>query len=440
MTIVKKNPPGGHLTRRDVVKSAGLGVVALASPLALTRPARAADASLKIGFISPRTGPLASFGEGDPFILGLVRKALSQGIVVGGKTYAIEILDRDTQSDPVRAGQLAKELINRDKVDLMLSTSTPETVNPTADACEAAGVPSLSTEAPWEAFYFGRGAKPGAPSPFKWTYHFSFGVGSFLKCYVSQWNGPVKTNNKLGVLLANDADGNAIRQNLLPELAKAGFTIVDPGGYEDGTTDFGAHIAKFKAEGVEILNTFPIPPDFVTFWRQAAQQGLTKQFKIVQVAKVGLFASTIEVLGSLGPTIASGCYWHRDFPYRSPVTGMLSRDIADSYEKDTGRQWNQQLGATQSLFDAAVAALKASGAPSDKEALIKAMSTLKAETSVGVIDFNNGPVPNCVTTPIIGTQWVKAKPGSKFKLDYVITENANDPNVPVGAKLVPYGG
>ena len=59
------------------------------------------------------------------------------------------------------APQVAKDLINSDKVDLMLATSTPETVNPVADACEAAGVPCISTVVPWEAWYFGRGAKPG---------------------------------------------------------------------------------------------------------------------------------------------------------------------------------------------------------------------------------------------------------------------------------------
>jgi len=428
------------LTRRGFVK-AGLGAtgLAVAGPAMFPMPAIAADATIKVGFISPLTGPLASFGESDPFILKGMRKALEGGVKIGSKTYGVEILDKDTQSDPVRSGQLAKELINRDKVDLMLSTSTPETVNPVADACEAAGVPSLSTVMPWEAFYFGRGAKPGAPSPFKWSFLFSFGVADFLNCYASQWSGPVKTNKKVGVLYPNDADGNAIREHLAPALAKAGFTIVDPGGFEDGTTDFSAQIAKFKAEGVEILNTFPIPPDFATFWRQSAQQGLAKQFKIVQVAKTGLFASTMEALGSLAPGIASACYWHRDFPYKSPVTGMSSKDIADAYEKASGKQWSQQLGATQSLFDVGVAALQASGDPTDKSALAKAISTLKADTTVGVIDFNKGPVPNCVNTPIIGTQWVKSKDG-KHKLDYVITENANDKNVPVSAQLQPYGG
>ena len=71
----------------------------------------------------------------------------------------------------------------------------------------------------------------------------------------------------------NDADGNAIRAALGPLLKKAGYTIVDPGAYQDGTNDYSAQIAKFKRQDCEIFNTFPIPPDFATFWRQAAQQG-----------------------------------------------------------------------------------------------------------------------------------------------------------------------
>ena len=55
--------------------------------------------------------PLAGFGEPDPYVIGLVRKALANGLAVGGKTYQVEIIDKDTQSDPARAGQLAKELI-----------------------------------------------------------------------------------------------------------------------------------------------------------------------------------------------------------------------------------------------------------------------------------------------------------------------------------------
>jgi branched-chain amino acid transport system substrate-binding protein len=427
---------GAPMSRRGLIVSAGAaGLAAAARPYGAF--AAGPEATLKVGFVSPRTGKLAGFGETDGYVLELVRKALAPGLKVGDKTYVVDILDRDSQSDPARAGQLAKTLINSDKIDMMLVISTPEVINPVADACEAAGVPCMSTVMPWEAWYFGRGAKPGQPSPFKWTYHFGFGGGEFLKSYVSQWN-LIPTNKKVGVLYPNDADGNAIRENLAPALAKHGFTIIDPGAYEDGTTDFSAQIAKFKAEKCEIFNTFPIPPDFAAFWRQAAQQGYTKMVKIAQIAKTGLFPSQVTSLGNLGYNLASAAYWHKAFPYKSSLTGISSAELADGYEKASGKMWTQQLGATLALFDAGAATLSSSGDPKTKASVAKAMSTLKTVTIDGPIDFTSGPVPNVSPGPIIGTQWVKAKAGSKFPLDYPVTENATDPKVPIQAKLRPF--
>ena len=431
--MTNKTTIGGHVSRRTFM--AGTAATGLALTLG-TSAAFAQDATLKVGFISPRTGPLGGFGQTDGYVLDLARKSLQSGIEIGGKTYGVEVLDRDTQSDPSRAAQLAKDLINNDGVDLMLAVSTPETINPVADACEAAGVPCLSTVMPWEAWYFGRGAKPDQPSPFKWTYHFGFGVGEFYKTYVSQWN-LIDTNKKVGVMYPNDADGNAIRANLAPLLAKEGFTIVDPGAYETGTTDYSSQIQMFKDQGVEIFNSFPIPPDFAAFWRQAAQQGLHRQIKIVQLAKTGLFPSDIEALGDLGKNIASAAYWHKTFPYTSSLTGVSGTELADGYEAESGKQWTQQLGASLSLLDAGFDALKASTDPKSKDAVAAALSTLKTTTIGGAIDFTAGPVANVSPGPIIGTQWVPST-GGKFKFDYVVTENATDPNVPVAAKLVPY--
>jgi len=423
------------LTRRGFLASSAAAAGALALS-AGTNSAQAAD-TLKVGFISPRTGPLGGFGEGDGYVLDLARKAVANGFKVGDKTYAVTIIDQDTQSDPARAGQLAKDLINNQGIDMMLTTSTPEVVNPVADACEAAGVPCLSTILPWEAFYFGRGAKPGAPSPFKWTYCFSFGTDTFARTYLAMWP-QIETNKKIGVMYPNDADGNAIRAALAPLLAKGGYTIVDPGAYEDGTTDYSAQIQKFKDEGVEMFNTFPIPPDFAAFWRQAAQQGLTKQIKIAQIAKTGLFPSDIEAVGDLGDKLATAAYWHPTFPYKSSLTGVSGQELGDGYTAATGKQRQQQLGASLSLLDGGFAALAASGTPNDKAALAKALSTLKTVTSVGKVDFTSGPVANVSETPIIGAQWVKSKAGSKFPFDLVIVDNSPDPSVPIAAKLLPY--
>jgi branched-chain amino acid transport system substrate-binding protein len=432
---------GQNLTRRNFVAASGAAAAATAlsgraygQSMAMSSP----ETTLKVGFVSPRTGALAAFGEADGFILDTNRKKFAQGITINGKTYGVQILDRDTQSDPARSSQLTKDLINNENVDMVLATSTPEVVNPASDACEASGVPCLSTVVPWEAWYFGRGAKPDQPSPFKWTYHFSFGGAQFATGYLSAWNnGGVATNKKLAVMDPNDADGMAIRNNLDPVLAKAGYTIVDPGPYEDGTTDYSSQISQFKAAGCELFNTFPIPPDFIAFWRQAAQQGMMRQMKIVQVAKFGLFPSGVEALGSLGHNLLSTAYWHKTFPYTSPITGLDGVKLCNAYEASSGKQWQQQLGASQSLLDAGFAALHGASDPKDKAAVAKSLSTLNVVTTVGRVNFTDGPVPNVATTVLINCQWVKA-PSGPYKLDYYVIENAADPNVPVSHKMRPY--
>ena len=430
-----------HPSRRQFLQGAGLSLFGLASasPLLAACSSSSGSASsssagiLKIGFVSPRTGAAAGFGEPDGYVLSLARKAMAGGLSVGGKHYDVQIIDKDSQSAPARSAQVANDLINGEAVDLMLTTSTPETVNPVSDACEAAGVPCISTVVPWEAWYFGRGAKPGAASPFKFTYHFCFGVQQFDNAYTHMWP-QLATNMKVGVMWPNDADGNAIRSALGPLLTKAGYTIVDPGAYTDGTNDYSSQIAKFKAENCEIFNTFPLPPDFATFWQQAAQQGYKP--KIAQIAKTGLFPSQVESLGAIGVGLAGGAYWAPSWPYKSPLAGVTSQQLGDGYQTTIGKQWNQQLGASLALFDAAAAALKASTDPKDKAGVAKTISTLTVDTPVGTLVWGKGPVANVVATPIIGGQWVKGK--GSYPLDFVICENSSDANVPVASKLQPY--
>jgi branched-chain amino acid transport system substrate-binding protein len=429
------------MDRRDALKVLGAGSLALAGGILADTPAlvsartvHAPSGEIKIGFVSPRTGPAAGFGEPDGYVLELARKAFQHGLTIGGRHYSVQIIAKDSQSGP-RSAQAANDLINSDKVDLLLTTSTPETVNPVSDAAEASGVPCVSTVVPWEAWYFGRQSNPKKPKPFKYTFHFCFGVAQFASAYTHLWP-QVKTNKKVGVMWPNDADGNAIRANLGPALQKAGYTIVDPGAYQDGTTDYSAQIARFKSENCQIFNTFPIPPDFATFWRQAAQQGYKP--KIGQIAKTGLFPSQVISLGSIGTNLASAVYWAPSWPYRSSLTGVSSKQLGNGYEHASGKEWNQQLGPSLALFDVAAAVLKASGNPKNRTKVANAMKHLSVHTSIGHLVWGRGALPpNVVATPIIGGQWRKVK-GSKYALDFLICEHSSDPHVPIASHLLPY--
>ena len=210
----------------------------------------------------------------------------------------------------------------------------------------------------------------------------------------------IPTNKKVGVLYPNDADGNAIREHLAPALAKAGFTIVDPGPYEDGTTDYSAQIAKFKAEKCEIFNTFPIPPDFAAFWRQAAQQGYTKMVKICQIAKTGLFPTASKRSARLGVNISQRRLLAQGVPLQVVADRRQRRRARRRLREEPPASNGRSSSArTMSLFDAGFEALKASGNPTDKAAVAKAIATLKTTTIAGKVDFTSGPVPNVATGP-----------------------------------------
>jgi branched-chain amino acid transport system substrate-binding protein len=430
----------GRLDRRAFMARAGSGGVVLASGGLLgacggvKQEASSTGTSIRVGYVSPQTGPAAGFGEADDWLLGKVRDAVKSGLDIGGKHYDVEFIVKDSQSNPQRAAAVANDLISGSKVDLMLASSTPESVNPVSDACEAAGVPCISTVVPWQAWYFGRGAKEGDNAAFKFVYHFSFGVETFAQTYISQW-GQVPTNKKVGAFWPNDSDGNAIRAALGPMLEEAGFTIVDPGAFENGTNDFSAQIAKYKAAKCDIFNSFALPPDFATFWKQASQQGFKP--KIPQIAKTGLFPSQVEGLGKIGHGLSSGALWHPTYPYSSSLTGMSSQEIGDSYSTETGRQWSQILGTGMALFDAGIAALKGTADPKSRQGLADTIGKLKVDTPVGTLDWTKGPNKNVVTNPLPGCQWVPSKSG-KFPLDNILTEHATDENIPVQAKLKPY--
>ena len=127
------------LNRRQFTQATVAWAAAGTAPLAF-----AAD-TLKIGYVSPQTGPLAPFGEADKWVIEQMKTAFKDGISVGGKKYAVQIVLKDSQSNPNRAGEVANDLILKDKVALMLTAGTPETANPVSDACELNEVPCVSS-------------------------------------------------------------------------------------------------------------------------------------------------------------------------------------------------------------------------------------------------------------------------------------------------------
>ena len=277
---------------------------------------------------SPQTGPLAAFGEADRFVLADVNKVLAKGIKIGKRTYPVEILSRDSQSNPNRAAVVAAELILKHEVNLMIGSSSGTTVNPVSDQAEANEVPCVTADTPWQIVYFGRCATP--KKGFKWTYHFFWGIDDMVNVFLDMWSS-LNTNKIIGSLIANDADGvNAgnPKRGFRPAMEGAGFKYFQPALFSPGSNDFTAQISQFKKEGVEIVTGVGVPPDFVTFWTQAAQQGLFKQLKAATYAKALLFPAASEALGDRGTGLTTEVWWSPSHPFRSNLTGKTSAAVS----------------------------------------------------------------------------------------------------------------
>lgn len=424
--------PRRAIGRRRLLQGAAGLAAASAARSAFPAPAIAAGGTLKLGYVSPRTGPLAPFAEADDFVIGQVREALGGGVEIGGESVPVEIIVKDSQSNPSRAAEVASELILSDEIDLMLVASTPETTNPVGDQCELNEVPCLSTVAPWQPWFFTRGGQP--ETGFDWTWHFFWGLEDVIAVFTGMWDR-LETNKAVGGLFPNDGDGNAWGDPNLgfpPVLAQKGYTLVDPGRYQNLTDDFSSQISQFKDSNVEIVTGVVIPPDWTTFWTQARQQGFRP--KAASVGKALLFPVAVEALGEAGHNLSTEIWWSPNHPFKSSLTGASASELAAAYSASTKRQWTQPIGFVHALFEVAIDAAKRAGAVGEPEAMREALAATGLQTVVGAVDWSSGPVKNVAKTPLVGGQWRR---GGDFAYDLVITMNETAPEIPAAGSMEP---
>jgi branched-chain amino acid transport system substrate-binding protein len=370
------------------------------------------------------------FAEPDAYTLAQVRRALAGGLRIGGQNYAVEIVYKDSQSNSNRAAEVTADLILKDKVDIVVAASTPETTNPVADQCELNGVPCVTNDTPWQPHFFGRGGDP--KKGFEWTYHFFWGLEDIIGVYANLWE-QIPTSKTVGALWPNDSDGNAWgdgKMGFPPVLQKKGFKLVDKGRYQSPSDNFSTYLNEFKKSGVDIVTGVVPPPDFANFWSQAGQQGFRP--KIVTVAKASEFPAAIEAFGDRANGLSVEVWWSPAHPFRSSLTGQSSAQLAADYTKVSGRQWTMPLAFKHALFEVAVDALKRA-AGKNPAAIRDAIRQINLPTMVGPVNFRTGPVPNISKTPLVGGQWRRR--GKNLEL--VIVENSQAPMVPVQDKLAP---
>ena len=371
---------------------------------------------VKMGVVSPLTGSLASFAKPDEWIVNTVAATVKDGVVCGdGKLHKFEFKIVDSQSRADRAAQVAGDLILNDKVDMVLASSNPDTVNPVADQCEVNGVPFLANFVPFEAFFFGRGGTPD--KPFKWTYMSHYGYGGVVQAAGETWD-QIPTNKKVGRHPSERHVGPGLRQRedrrSLPHEGP-GLRAHHPRLPRDQRR--GLHPADLRVQEGRLRDPHrrPAASDVHQLLEAVPAAGLPAQDRHHEPGpalprdglRSGRHRARAVGRGGLAP----------DLPVQELAHGQTCQELADQYSADTGKGWTEPIGQ-YGKFEWAIDVCKRTKDLDNKEEYLAAIQTTKLDTINGLIDFTapvkmgtSHPVLNVNLIDIASGQWVKTDGG-----------------------------
>lgn len=380
------------------------------------------DGTVLVGRVAPLTGTLSSFGDGTPYVEQTAIDVINTqgGVVLDGVRCRLELVYADSGSTVAGAGEAAAKLIEQG-IDIMIVSNTADTVLPVSTACERAGIACISVDAPASAWAMG--------GPYQNSWHTFFDNEREMLCFFDAWER-IDSNRTIGLITANDSEGIEITTFITDFAVSKGYTIIDPGRYTIGQTDYSGIIQTFEAAGCDIILGVMITSDFSVFWNACRAQDYFP--KMCTVAKACLFPADVEAMGTAANGLITEVWWTEDFPYHSSINGWSSAELAADYRKHHGVE-SSLIPPTVGYKHANVEILYdilARAGSMDLGAINAAAAQTALDTVVGHVAFNDDHIAimSCVTG-----QWVLNADGT-YRQE--IVGNYLIPQVAITAEII----
>jgi len=332
-----------------------------------------------IGTSAPMTGMFGGFGEGCVFGMEAAVDDINKlgGVYVEeyGKKLPVKLIVANCESDPIKAGTLAEDLILRDKVHALLSPDEPVNIHgPVATIADKYKIPHVIGGGPFEPWHFQR-IEVTPPWEYTWLCgfriampypegSFQYGLGGwtisdswfdYLDMFADQ------TNKVAGVTASQDPDGVGWYATFPGPMRDWGLTVIgveeELGLFPLGTTDFSSIIQEWMENDVEILWGNCPGPDFGTLWRQCSTMGFKP--KIAMIGRAPLFYVDASSWGGDLPWgVCVEVWWDSSFPPEAcpGIGGTTAQSLTDRWIEATGEPLNPAIGhgyfETQVMLDA----------------------------------------------------------------------------------------
>jgi branched-chain amino acid transport system substrate-binding protein len=245
MTAQRIETVGTGVTRRRLL-AAGAGI-GLAVPLGaggmLLHPGRAAAqaADLKIGWIKPMTGPLAS--SFDPLYID-AEMALAEinaaGGILGRKLVKVEV---DDEGSPAKGTAMTRNLIEQ---------GVKFVVGPTGSS-QAISSLEVSTPAKIIQAAYATADDVGNGDRYPYHYQFNFSSAAQVKRHV-QYLVALGVK-KVGILVEDSAAGSSSHDAMRKEIPAAECEIVSEQVFSIKTPDMTPFLRKLRSDGAEAIDS-----------------------------------------------------------------------------------------------------------------------------------------------------------------------------------------
>jgi branched-chain amino acid transport system substrate-binding protein len=205
-------------------------------------------AEIKVGNISPYSGPASAFSVVSKTEAAYFRKINEEGGVNGRK---INFISYDDGYSPPKAVEQARKLVESDEVLMVFQSLGTPSNSAIQRYMNAKKVPQL---------FVGSGAaRFGDPEHFPWTMNWPPNYVSEGKIY-ARYILDQHPRGKIAVLYQNDDFGKDIRKGLKDGLGDAAKSmIVAEASYDVSDTTVDSPIVKMKASGADIFMNVATP-------------------------------------------------------------------------------------------------------------------------------------------------------------------------------------
>ncbi|MGQ3069977.1 MAG: ABC transporter substrate-binding protein [Ferrovibrionaceae bacterium] len=310
-----RNSVGIDAAIHHVAKATAVAGLALLVPLSAgAARAQVSDDVVRIGVMADMNGPYAANG-GPGSLLG-ARMAVED---FGGKVLGkpVEVISADDQNKPDVGTNIARQWIDRDKVDAIIGGSASSIALSVAGLMQQAGKPYLIAGTT-TADLTGKACSPMTIQFLVDTYSIpKAGVQSLLSQGIKSFY----------FITVDYAFGAALQAEATKFVEAGGGKVVGSVKHPLGATDFSSFLLQAQASKAQAIIVLNAGADLNNALKQAAEFQIAKGGQ-----SIGVFGMTINSVGAMGLEVAQGLqitdpfYWDMNDETRAWAKRFMERN------------------------------------------------------------------------------------------------------------------